>query len=84
MENSNGPVHDLSLSAGGAITNTKIVYTCGHRQKYRYFKLWLVQKWSRQSYIVLYFSENIKLHIAGKLSARQMIHMKCQALFTLK
>ena len=31
-----------------------------------------------------YFSEKIKLGISCESSARQMIHMKCQALFSLK
>ena len=31
-----------------------------------------------------YFSEKIKLGITSDLSARQMIHMKCQAFFVWK
>ena len=32
MENRIEPVHDLSLSASGAVTNSKIVYAHGRRQ----------------------------------------------------
>ena len=33
---------------------------------------------------VLYFSEEIRFDISYKLFARQMIHMKCQAIFSLE
>ena len=35
MENSIGPVHDLSGSAPGVMANPKIAYAHGHRQKSR-------------------------------------------------
>ena len=39
---------------------------------------------SRQHSNFYYFSEKIRLGILCESSARQMIHMKCQALFSLK
>ena len=41
MGNSIGPVHDISYSASGAMTNIKIVYAhgAGRKQLHRHFKI---------------------------------------------
>ena len=35
-------------------------------------------------YIILFFREKLKLDISCESFARQMIHIKCEALFSLK